>query len=195
MNGSQSDGSGNGTQDAERRRRLRLGEFLRELVRQEGRMEAAELLGVNYKTLVRAEESGQMTGRMSDALERLLGTTDDPELGRQRERMGAMEERMAGLEDGMTALRRELRSGLAGQRTAGAGQAGGAGGKPGRGGGGGGTGATLRLRRNRVTRKGRSGRRPGPPLRLRGCARRSGRACGRLDPEVVTEEPDDDEAV
>ena len=36
-------------------------------------MEAAELLGVNYRTLVRAEESGKITGRMSDALERLLG--------------------------------------------------------------------------------------------------------------------------
>ena len=117
MNWSQSDGSGDGTQDAERRRRLRLGEFLRELVRQEGRMEAAELLGVNYKTLVRAEESGQITGRMSDALERLLGTTDDPELVRQRERMGEMEDRMAGLEDGMTALRAELRGGLAGLRS------------------------------------------------------------------------------
>ena len=39
-------------------------------------MEAAVLLGVNYRTLVKAEESGEMTGRMSDALERLLLTWD-----------------------------------------------------------------------------------------------------------------------
>ena len=61
------DVNGNGSVDAERLRRLRLSEFLRELVRQEGRMEAAELLGVNYRTLVKAEESGEITGRMGDA--------------------------------------------------------------------------------------------------------------------------------
>ena len=53
--------------DAERFRRLRMKEFLRDLVRQEGKMEAAELLGVNNKTLTRAEESGEITGRLSDA--------------------------------------------------------------------------------------------------------------------------------
>ena len=63
---------GKGSVDAERLRRQRLNEFLRELVREEGLMEAAELLGVNYRTLVKAEESGDLTGRMSDALERLL---------------------------------------------------------------------------------------------------------------------------
>ena len=44
------DGNGNGSVDAERLRRLRLSEFLRDLVRQEGKMEAADLLGVNHKT-------------------------------------------------------------------------------------------------------------------------------------------------
>ena len=43
-------------------RRLRLTGFLRELVRAEGRMEAAELLGVAYRTLVKADESGELTG-------------------------------------------------------------------------------------------------------------------------------------
>ena len=97
--------------DVEKLRRLRLGEFLRELVRQEGKMEATELLGVNYKTLVRAEKSGEITGRMADALERLLGTADDPEVVRLRERMGTMEERMEALEDGMKALRGEVQRG------------------------------------------------------------------------------------
>ena len=62
-------GNDNGSVDAERLRRLRLSEFLRDLVRQEGKMEAAELLGVNHKTLTRAEESGEITGCMGDALE------------------------------------------------------------------------------------------------------------------------------
>lgn len=91
--------------DTEKLRRIRLRGFLRELVRQEGKMEAAELLGVNYKTLARAEETGKITGRMGDALERLLGTGDDPEVTRLRERVAA-------LEGGMRVLEKELRDGL-----------------------------------------------------------------------------------
>ena len=91
--------------DVEKMRRRRLSEFLRDLVRQEGRMEAAELLGVAYRTLVKAEESGELTGRMSDALERLLGTGEDPEAVRLRERMAA-------LEAGMESLAKEMRDGL-----------------------------------------------------------------------------------
>ena len=92
------DVNGNGGVDAERARRLRLGEFLRELVRAEGRMEAAELLGVNYRTLVKAEESGEITGRMGDALELLLRRADDAEVVRLREAVGALERRVAALE-------------------------------------------------------------------------------------------------
>ena len=99
----QADGSA--VPDVEKVRRLRLSGFLRELVREEGRMEAAELLGVNYRTLVKAEESGELTGRMSDALARLLGTGEDPEAVRLRERMAA-------LEAGMEALVKEMRAGL-----------------------------------------------------------------------------------
>ena len=61
-------------------RRLRLRALLRDLVREEGRMEAAELLGVNYKTLVRAIESDDLSNRMSDAVERLLLTGGVPEV-------------------------------------------------------------------------------------------------------------------
>ena len=91
---------GNGGLDAERFRRLRMKEFLRDLVRQEGKMEAAELLGVNHKTLTRAEESGEITGRMSDALELLLRKADDAEVARLRERVDEMEQRLAKLEGG-----------------------------------------------------------------------------------------------
>ena len=75
-------------------------------------MEAAELLGVNYRTLVRAEESGRITGRMSDALERLLGTGDDPEAERLRERVDALEEGLERLKGDMEELATELRGGL-----------------------------------------------------------------------------------
>ena len=85
------DVDGNGSVDAERLRRLRLSEFLRDLVWQEGKMEAAELLGVNHKTLTRAEESGEITGRMGDALELLLRRADDAEVARLRETVGALE--------------------------------------------------------------------------------------------------------
>ena len=108
--------SSSGDVDAEKLRRLRLTGFLRELVREEGRVEAAELLGVAYRTVVRAEESGEITGRMGDALERLLGTGDDPEVARLWERVDA-------LEGGVEALAKELRDGLGEIRAAVAGNA------------------------------------------------------------------------
>ena len=92
---------GNGGLDAGRLRRLRMKEFLRDLIRQEGKMEAAELLGVNHKTLTRAEESGEITGRMGDALELLLRKADDAEVARLRERVDGMEERLSKLEGGL----------------------------------------------------------------------------------------------
>ena len=93
-------GAGDGW-DVEKARRVRLRGFLRELVREEGRVEAAELLGVAYRTVVRAEESGEITGRMGDALERLLNTGEDPEVVRLREAVGTLEERLAALEGGV----------------------------------------------------------------------------------------------
>lgn len=93
--------NGDERQEAERFRRLRMKEFLRDLVRQEGRMEAAELLGVDYRTLVKAEGSDEITGRMGDALELLLRRADDAEVARLRETVGALEGRLAALEGGL----------------------------------------------------------------------------------------------
>ena len=103
--GKQAEGEGDSGPDAEKLRRIRLNGFLRELVRQEGRTEAARLLGVNYKTVVRAEESGQVTEHVGRALEGLLGVTEGAEVARLRERVGALEE-------GMETLAKELRGGL-----------------------------------------------------------------------------------
>ena len=145
--------------------------FLRELVREEGRVEAAELLGVAYRTVVRAEESGEITGRMGDALERLLGTGDDPEVARLRERVDA-------LEGGVEAMAKELRDGLGEIRAAVAGNAESQGqgqaqdGKPDAG-------------------AGRSETRAAPPVA--GLRPRKPFTERRLDPEVVTEEAADDD--
>ena len=167
------DGDGSDGPDMEKMRRLRLSGFLRELVRAEGKMEAAELLGVNYKTLARAEKSGEITGRMGDALERLLGTGDDPEVERLRERMTA-------LEGGVEALAKELRGGLAEIRAAVAGrdeaQGQGAGQPQAQDGEG----------------AGRSETRAAPPVA--GLRSEKRVRLPRLDPEVVTEGPADDDA-
>ncbi|MDD9995624.1 MAG: hypothetical protein OXS35_07770 [Dehalococcoidia bacterium] len=110
--------NGNGRVDAESLRRLRLIEFLRELVRTEGRVEAAKLLGVNYKTLVRAEESGHITGRMGDALERLLLSQDGPSEQEVPRRVNELEGRVAALEAELESLATEMRSGLDALRVA-----------------------------------------------------------------------------
>ena len=169
----QADGDGGDGLDMEKLRRLRLSGFLRELVRAEGRMEAAELLGVAYRTLVKAEESGQITGRVGDALERLLGTGDDPEAARLRERVGA-------LEGGMEALAKELRGGLEEIRAAVAGRDEAQG-----------QGAGQPQAQDREG-AGRSETRAAPPVA--GLRSEKRVRLPRLDPEVVTGEPADDDA-
>ena len=121
---SQTPQDGDTAVDPERVRRLRLHEFLRELVREEGRMEAAELLGVNYKTLVRAVDSGRLSSRMSDALERLLLSGESPGGDERDGRVAELGQRLARLERGMESLAAELRGGLAELRGTGAGQVG-----------------------------------------------------------------------
>ena len=51
---------------------LRLKVLLRDVVEQKGRMDAAKILRVNYKSLAAALHSGKLTPRLCDALERLL---------------------------------------------------------------------------------------------------------------------------
>ena len=178
MNGTQDDILADGTpangsgSDHENLRCLSLLGFLRELVRAEGRMEAAALLGVNYKTLVRAEESGKITWRMGDALERLLDKGDDPEVARLRGVVEELESRMAALEGGAGQQRvmgAESEHGCAKVGDGGAGQP----------------------KAQDEAGPGRSETWTGPPIvGLR--PQKRGRF-GRLDPEVVTEEPAEDD--
>ena len=93
-------------------RKLRLRALLRDLVREEGRMEAAELLGVNYKTVARTIESGDLSRRMSDALERLMLTGGVPAVARQGERIDDLERGMQGLDGRVEALEKEMRGGF-----------------------------------------------------------------------------------
>lgn len=86
--------------DAERRRHL--GDMLGDLVKQKGRMEVSELLGVNYKTVVRAEETGRITNHMARALERLFGNGE----GKASETFGedVLKDRILQLEEEMAEL-------------------------------------------------------------------------------------------
>ena len=193
---------GAGGRDAGAERRERLHGFLCELVAREGRMEAAGLLGVNYRTLVNAEESGELTGRMSDALERLLLTWDgglgagdsDAEPEPETEPDGGLARRVEALEVGLDDLAHELRSGLEAVRAAvaGAGQGDSAvtQGKPEAAlAGGGHQGAPVSSQsQSPATALPATSPPPVPGLGQRRPARLRWR-----DPEMVTREPDDDD--
>ena len=55
----------------------RLGALLQDLAHTHGKVQAAELLGVNYRTLARCLESGELTAKMRQALERYAGELPD----------------------------------------------------------------------------------------------------------------------
>ena len=62
---------GDATPNLESLHRVRLTALMNDLMK-EGKLEAAQLLGVNYKTLAAAVDSGVLTPRLSDALEKVL---------------------------------------------------------------------------------------------------------------------------
>ena len=122
---------------------------------------------------------------MSDALKRLLGPVDDPEAARLRERVGALEERMEGLEGGMESLAKELREGLSRLRTPSAGRAA--------------VGDVEAIAEDEAQAQedngegaGRSETRAAPPVA--GLGSRKPFRERRLDPEIVTVEPAEDDA-
>ena len=100
--------------DAGELRELVLRRFLRELVEKEGKLEAAEALGINYKTLARHEKSGELSARLGQALELLLLSRDQPagdDGGSEGEKTNRdLERRVAALEDIVKELRRESRA-------------------------------------------------------------------------------------
>ena len=72
----------------------RLRAVLEQVVEAEGRMKAAEALGVGYRTLVRAQESGVLTRRMRAALERLLVGGNETAVARLEEQVRALAQRV-----------------------------------------------------------------------------------------------------
>ena len=82
-------------------RRRRLSALLGDLVKREGRTGVAKLLGVNYKTVVRAEESGRITDHVGQALDKLLGEDE----GAEAPGNGTLEDRIERLEGEVGELR------------------------------------------------------------------------------------------
>ena len=86
-------------------RHMRLMALLRDMIEAEGKVQTAAALGVNYRTLVRHEETGRLTDRMADALERHLLLGGGSAATQQQDRVDALVERVSALE-------RELHGGL-----------------------------------------------------------------------------------
>ena len=84
---------------------LRLMALLHDLVRERGQRGTARVLGIDHRTVAACMESGELTWRMREALERGLQSGAGPAVARQRERAEASEQRME-------ALAEELRGGL-----------------------------------------------------------------------------------
>ncbi len=97
-------------------REMRLQALLRDMIDAEGGSRAATVLGVSYRTLSRAVESGRLTARMSAALERLLLLGGGSAAARERERMDALERRVKELakemHDGFDEARAAIDAGL-----------------------------------------------------------------------------------
>ena len=149
---------------------VRLLALLQDLVKQRGRKETADVLGVNYKTVVGIIESGRLTRRVAQALERLLLARDVAGLLEEREVMKSLAQRLAALEERDRGLDDRVQEAVGrewGRRT------GGSAGLSGDGDG-------------QLTGEQQQGRRPA------GNARRSSRLAypRRLHPTVVTLEPE-----
>ena len=103
-NGRQVEWSGE-TSTLESLREVRLTALLADVMDELGQVKAAQKLGVDRKTLWRCRNTGELTPRLADALERLLLTQDLSAAMRQGKRVDVLERRLAALEE-------ELRGGF-----------------------------------------------------------------------------------
>ena len=88
---------GDATPNLESLHRVRLTALMNDLMK-EGKLEAAQLLGVNYKTLAAAVDSGVLTPRLSDARRRWLLSREIEASEKVRERVEELEGRMKQVE-------------------------------------------------------------------------------------------------
>jgi len=78
--------------------------LLDDLVLAEGRLKAAQALGVNYRTLVKVVASGRLSGRMRDALERRQLADREAKTSQQWDEMRALAQRIERAEQRQTAI-------------------------------------------------------------------------------------------
>ena len=94
-----------GSRNPEHLRHERLVAVLRDVAGRMGKVKAAEALGVSYRTLARAVESGRLTGRMADALERHLSEVNASATAPVRQEQADDPERAPQLEAEVAKLR------------------------------------------------------------------------------------------
>ena len=97
-------------------RHIRLMALLRDMIESEGKVKAADALGVSFRTLARAEQSGRLTVRMSHALERHLLLGGGSAAAQQRERVDALERRVSELEEELRGRVQAVEDGSEGMR-------------------------------------------------------------------------------
>lgn len=168
--------SGGGELDAGAERERRLMTLLREVVADKGRIQAADLLGVNYKTLKRVLESGRLTPLVRDALERFRLPHDGAGPAIRPERVGALERRIDRIEGRLTTLARERRATPRRPGVSGDGP------------------AASRAEAQPAAPRQTSESSAGEPAAVAGMRSRAPAALRRPFPEVVTVEPGDDDA-
>ena len=90
--------AGDAADNLENLHSVRLTALLHDLVK-EGKLEAAQLLGVNHKTLTAALDSGVLTPRLSDALEKVLLSREKETSEKVGERLDELVGRVKAVED------------------------------------------------------------------------------------------------
>ncbi|MDE2861601.1 MAG: hypothetical protein OXL35_09025 [Chloroflexota bacterium] len=86
-------------------RQLRLTALLADVMDELGQVKAAQKLGVDRKTLWRCRNTGNLTPRLSDALEHLLLTQDLSAAMRQGERVTELERQVTELQEELCSVR------------------------------------------------------------------------------------------
>lgn len=92
-------------------RQLRLTALLADVMDELGQVKAARKLGVDRKTLWRCRNTGRLTPRLTDALERLLLAQDLTDAMRQGERVAELERRVAQLQGELRAVHETVEDG------------------------------------------------------------------------------------
>lgn len=105
---------GDATDNLESLHNVRLTALLHDLMN-EGKMGAAQLLGVNHKTLTAARDSGVLTPRLSDALEKVLLSRELESLEKVKELVEEMGGRLEAVEKQAQGIPGEIEDAVRGE--------------------------------------------------------------------------------